>query len=142
MFDPSRSVKSESAVRGWIFGICERQAARSRRSEAKRGELVCCPVELDGAASGAPHAEERMLEQEQLGLLSMLLAGLETHRRAVVVAYELEELPMAEVATLLDIPLNTAWNRLRLGRDDLRAAWRRLVCKGETPDIAAPRLRV
>ena len=47
--------------------------------------------------------------------------------RAVVVAYELERVAMAEVAAAQRIPLNTAWNRLRLGREDLRAAARKVT---------------
>ncbi len=32
---------------------------------------------------------------------------------------------MADVAAAFAIPLNTAWNRLRLAREDLREAWER-----------------
>ena len=35
-FDPSLSASAKTALRGWIHGICERQAAGHRRGEAKR----------------------------------------------------------------------------------------------------------
>ena len=72
-------------------------------------------------------AEDAMVAAERAALLSALLARLEPRRRAVVVAYELDGLAMVEVAAAQRIPLNTAWNRLRLGREDLRAAARKVT---------------
>jgi DNA-directed RNA polymerase specialized sigma24 family protein len=54
-----------------------------------------------------------------------LLDKLEPQRRAVIVAYTLEGISMSEVAASFNIPVNTAWNRLRLAREDLREAWER-----------------
>jgi RNA polymerase sigma-70 factor (ECF subfamily) len=82
--------------------------------------------ELDVVPEGALTAEDRLLDEERRALLGLLLDHLEPRRRAVVVAYELEGVPMAEVAAAEKIPVNTAWNRLRLGRQDLRAAVERL----------------
>lgn len=38
---------------------------------------------------------------------------------------------MVEVAAAQSIPVNTAWNRLRAGREELRAAGRRRMVRGE-----------
>ncbi len=124
-FDPALAANPEHALRGWLFGICERQAASHRRAAAKRGEVLRAPEDLDGAT--AETAEDAMLAGEREALLSALLARLEPRRRAVVVAYELDGLAMVEVAAAQRIPLNTAWNRLRLGREDLRAAARKVT---------------
>lgn len=75
-------------------------------------------------------AEDAMVAAERAALLSALLDRLEPHRRAAVVAYELDGLAMVEVAAAQRIPLNTAWNRLRLGREDLRAAARKVTNAG------------
>ena len=48
-------------------------------------------------------------------------------RRQVVVAYEIEGMAMSDIARAYGVSLNTAWNRLRLGREDLRIIWRRRV---------------
>lgn len=125
-FDPVLAANPATALRGWLFGICERQAANHRRSENRRGEVLRTNEELDIAISAAPDVEEKLLAAERKAILSELLATLEPQRRAVVVAYELEGLPMQEVATAMSIPVNTAWNRLRLAREDLKAAWRRM----------------
>lgn len=139
-FDPGLSINPETAVRGWLFGICERQARSHRRAEVKRGEVLFSNEELDFTQSAVPTVEDELIDQERKELLLRLLACLEPHRRAVVIAYELEGIPMAEVAAALSIPVNTAWNRLRLGREDLRAAWRRMSRKegqeGAIPPLA------
>lgn len=71
-----------------------------------------------------------MLGRERVDLLSALLGTMEPERRALVMAFELDKLPMTDAAALFGISLNTAWNRLRLGREDLRAAWRKIGTKG------------
>lgn len=80
---------------------------------------------------GAPCQSGRQTAAPRgLSLLFELLSALEASCRAVVVAYELEEMEMVDVAATLGIPVNTAWNRLRRGRADLRAAWRRKGASG------------
>ena len=128
-FDPSLSCNPDTAVRGWLFGICERQAASHRRKASKRGEVLFATEDLDSADSVSLSVEDRLIDHERKVLLNKLLDCLEPHRRAVVVAYELEGVAMADVAAALSIPVNTAWNRLRLGREDLRAAWKRVAAR-------------
>lgn len=129
-FNPALSCTPNGALRGWLFGICERQAANHRRAETKRGEVLFPTEELDYQTHGAPSAEERLVDHERMVILERLLDALEPRRRAVVVAYELEGVAMVDVAAALAIPLNTAWNRLRLGRADLQAAATRLLRRG------------
>ena len=45
---------------------------------------------------------------------------------------------MTDVADQLGIPVNTAWNRLRLGRDDLRASVGEAVLAAQAPGRARP----
>ncbi|MEZ4312072.1 MAG: sigma-70 family RNA polymerase sigma factor [Polyangiaceae bacterium] len=125
-FDPSLAHQAGSPVRGWLFGICERQAASHRRTEARRSEVLLATEELDTSESVAEGSEERFIAEERKALLGRLLATLEPRRRRVLEAYEIDGLPMADIATIESIPVNTAWNRLRLAREDLRAAWHRM----------------
>jgi RNA polymerase sigma factor (sigma-70 family) len=124
-FDPSLAARPEGAVRAWLFGICERQAANHRRRRHRR-ELCRDPEQIDRTGSSSPNAEEQWLAREREALLSALLEHIEPERRAFVVAHELEGVAMADLAVELQIPVSTAWTRLRLAREDLRAAWRRV----------------
>jgi RNA polymerase sigma-70 factor (ECF subfamily) len=125
-FDPALSSNPASAMRGWLFGICERQAASQRRAEKRRGEVLCAVDAMADTRSTAPTAEESLLEEERKDLLHSLLTTLEPRRRAVIIAYDLEGISMQDVAAGMAISVNTAWNLRRLAREDLRAAYRRL----------------
>ena len=58
---------------------------------------------------------------------------LDFDRRVVLVMHDLDEVSMPEIASALDIPLNTAYSRLRLARADVLAAVRRLSEPEGTP---------
>jgi len=51
------------------------------------------------------------------------LAALDTGKREVFVLYELEELPMGEVAKIVDCPLQTAYSRLHAARKAVTVAF-------------------
>jgi RNA polymerase sigma-70 factor (ECF subfamily) len=125
VFDPELSESPSNALRGWLFAICERQAANHRRARLRRGELLLGNDELDTSPGSGPSSEERLVAEQHRVILLRLVDKLEPQRRAVLVTYELEGLPMADVAAAFAIPVNTAWNRLRLAREDLREAWKR-----------------
>jgi RNA polymerase sigma factor (sigma-70 family) len=134
-FEPHLASNPASAMRGWLFGICQNQAASHCRVESRRGEVLCTEEDLPSVRSSAPIAEEILLEAERKTLLHELLAMLEPRRRAVIVAYELEGIPMPDIALGMSIPVNTAWNLRRLAREDLRAAWLRWEAQ-ERGDLA------
>jgi RNA polymerase sigma-70 factor (ECF subfamily) len=129
-FDPSLAQNPATALRGWIFGICSHQAASQRRIENRHAELLRTSEEIaDIQKCSAPQAEELLIAAQRKAVLHRLLSQVEPLRRAVVIAYRIEGVPMVEVAAAQAIPVNTAWNRLRLGLDDLRAAGRRMKAK-------------
>lgn len=122
-FDPALAAAPDDAVTAWLFGICDRQAASYRRTHRRLAALSREIEALPGGPSAEPCAEDRCLSAERVSVLLELIGKLESSRRAVVVAYAMEERPMSEVARSLGVPLNTAWNRLRLGIQDLREAF-------------------
>lgn len=123
-FDASRGITPAAALRGWLHRVCERQAASYHRSPARWPESSLHPCEgLAGAeASGL---EEAILQRERARLFLRAVAELPGFQQAVFVAHELEGVPMADASQALGIPENTAWNRLRLARETLRAALHR-----------------
>ncbi|WP_437571114.1 sigma factor-like helix-turn-helix DNA-binding protein [Sorangium sp. So ce542] len=117
--------RSESA---WLFGIAWRKV-RSHLERAYRWREV--PVGLADAAcfegaGVAPSSEQRVVRKERIALAIRLLASIAPERRAVLLMAEAYEIPMREVARALEINENTAASRLRLAREDYRAAVKRL----------------
>ncbi|APR79189.1 RNA polymerase sigma factor RpoE [Minicystis rosea] len=116
-YDPARS------LRAWLFGFAARVAANHRRTQRRRRED---PAEDQQFPDESPHADERLDQGHKRRLLARGLEALDADRRAVIVMHDLDGHPMPEIAAALGIPLNTAYSRLRLGREDLAAAVRRL----------------
>ncbi len=119
--------EARSTVRTWIYGIAVRVALAFRRKSARRREsLVPAPEE----ESIAPGQLESALQRETLCAIERALASLDDDKREVFALYELEGMTMAEVASTLGVPENTALYRLYAARDEIRSALRRHEQRG------------
>lgn len=123
-FDPSRP------IRPWLFGIAFRVASDHRRRARHRYEQQGMEADAaDGLLDARPNAEERVAEGQQRALVRAALATLDLDRRAVLVMHDLDGQTMPEIAEALGVPLNTAYSRLRLAREQFAKAVRRLLQK-------------
>jgi len=122
-FDPSKAVQAPDAMRAWLFGICRRQAASHHRHRRRLAEELRDVREVERLPAAAPSAEEQLLACEAEAHLESVLSEIDPLRREVFVAHEIHGVPMSDVARAQGVPVNTAWNRLRLARADIRAAW-------------------
>ena len=122
-FDATRARDPRRAFHSWLLSICRRIGANHRRRRARRAEdLTDQDVPSIEPIQVVSPAEQAYLERENQRLVWSLLDQIPEERAAVVRAYDLEERPMEAVARTLGIPINTGWNRRRLGLQDLRAA--------------------
>lgn len=118
-YDPLRP------IRPWLFGFAFRSASDYRRLARHRLELMSTSdQDVDGPAR-APLAEEALGTREEQAMVLEALETIELDRRAVLIAYELDECPMKSIADALQIPLPTAYSRLRIAREEFAAAIRR-----------------
>jgi RNA polymerase sigma-70 factor, ECF subfamily len=103
--------EGRSSLRTWIYGIAQYTAANHRRSiRRKNGPLEPLHGGLQSAEpSPDAHAEARQLADVIHGFCDELDEG----RRTVFVLGLLEEVPAAEIAELLAIPVNTVYSRKR-----------------------------
>jgi RNA polymerase sigma-70 factor, ECF subfamily len=114
-------------LRPWLFGIAFRIASGQRRRGARELPNEAHDVEYEG------DAPDQLLElSEARRLLMRALAQVPLERRAVLVMHEVDEVPMRNIADQLEIPLFTAYSRLRKARKELDAALARLH-KGPRP---------
>jgi RNA polymerase sigma-70 factor (ECF subfamily) len=117
----------ERPRRPWLFGFAYRIAADYRRLARHRREAPEIAEPLDPA----PSALDQALRGEALEIAHRALDTLSLEQRAVFVLHELDGCPIPEVAAALGMPLNTAYSRLRLAREDLARTIRRLRARGE-----------
>jgi RNA polymerase sigma-70 factor (ECF subfamily) len=117
-----------AAVRTWLFGIARRVAADHRRRAHVRRETLQAPGAL---ASREVAVVEPALELARArAVLDEILDELDDAKRAVFVLFELEEMPMSEVARAVECPLQTAYSRLAAARKQVEAAVRRRQLQG------------
>jgi len=111
-------------LRPWLFGIAFRIASDYRRKARFSRESP--RAEADDRADAAPLADERLADEQARRIVIEALDHLDLDRRAVLVMHDIDGCPIPEIARTLSIPLNTAYSRLRLGREQLKAAVKRV----------------
>jgi len=117
-FDPARS------LRAWLYGFAVRVASNHRRTVKRRRESDPPAVE---PADERPSAETILDSNDRRSLLLRALDTLRHERRDILVLHDLDGISMPDIARSIGVPLNTAYSRLRLAREDIAAAVRNLL---------------
>lgn len=99
--------------RTFVSGICLRVAADYRKRRRRRHEHLVST--LPEVACGATQ-EDRAWQKQSLQRLRAALDALDPAQREVFVLFEIEELPMTDVARVIGRPLQTAYWRLYAAR--------------------------
>jgi RNA polymerase sigma-70 factor, ECF subfamily len=103
--------------RSFVFRTAQRIASRIRRTRARRRE----EPEQRADERQEPIGPEQIADERQaMDALSRLLDSLEDGLREVFVLYEIEELTMAAIAELLELPPGTVASRLRRAREQFQ----------------------
>jgi RNA polymerase sigma-70 factor (ECF subfamily) len=112
-------------LRPWLFGIANRTAAAYRRLARNAREL---PTDLEARAisDDAPLADEQLARAQARDVAVRALDRIDLPRRSVFILSEIDGVAMPEIARTLDIPLNTAYSRLRLAREEFAAEIKRV----------------
>ncbi len=111
LYDPAQPFST------WLLCLTARVCLNARRNRATEQR------HLERAAKAAPPPptlEERLYEREQRRTLQRLLLRLPAPQRAAILLYYYEELPVAEVARVLNAPEGTVKTWLYRGRESLR----------------------
>jgi RNA polymerase sigma-70 factor (ECF subfamily) len=106
-------------VRPWLFGIAMRLASDFRQLAWQKREVGGEEVDAQDTSMSS---DEWVARRQAQALVLTALCSLPMERRAVFVMHELDGTAIPEVATALEIPLNTAYSRLRLARRDFAEA--------------------
>ncbi|MEA2699992.1 MAG: polymerase sigma-70 factor, subfamily [Myxococcales bacterium] len=107
-----------------------RLTANARREQLRGREVTT--DDLGHVADEAPSPEDVSDKRRALRVLDTILAAMDLDVRAVFLLYEVEEMTMAEIAVVLDIPLGTVASRLRSAREDFLARARRTGLAAES----------
>lgn len=104
--------------RAFLFACAQNTAAHFRRSLARKREVS--DEVLSGEESPALGPEHLIERKRTRELLDRILEAMEDSIRSVFVLHSFEEMTMAEIAALLEVPQGTVASRLRRAREILK----------------------
>jgi RNA polymerase sigma-70 factor, ECF subfamily len=112
----------------WLYGIAWRQVSHYRDRAYRRREIPdgLRLIAISAGADSRPRLEQRLEAMERAEVVDALLASLDPQRRVMLVMHDMLDIPVVDIARELQINENTGQNRLRLAREDFRAAVKRL----------------
>jgi RNA polymerase sigma-70 factor, ECF subfamily len=116
---------AQRSERGFLFQTALRVAADWRRAHKRRFEQP--GVDMLQIPDAAANPEEQIDDRRARAMLDRVLAVMPMDLRAVFVLFELEEMTMAEIAVVADIPPGTVASRLRRARQAFHDAARKLT---------------
>ena len=108
-------------MRPWLFAIAYRIAARYRVRSARQPSAAS----TDQVDLGR-RPDEELADKEAQALVLEAMEAIEFTRRPVFLLAEIDQVPIPEIAHALSIPLNTAYSRLRIAREEFASASRAL----------------
>jgi RNA polymerase sigma-70 factor (ECF subfamily) len=130
------TLEKPESLRSWIYGIVRRTVSSHRRASHKHRDETSLPPETSTVAARQPNPLELTEQGSQIELLFRLLAGLSEAKREVFILAEIEEMTVPEIALALEIPINTAYSRLRHARQEFEAALSRETASSRKRSLA------
>ena len=129
-----RALRDPEAFEAWLRRLTVRACYGVARKDQRRTRVEL-HVTPDPAMSAEPDASSRLADRE---LMYELLDRIGIEQRAVVVLHYYLDLPVREVAEVLDIPYGTAASRLARGLEAMRIAMRGSPTATTTPAEERP----
>ncbi len=105
--------------RAFLYRTALHVAAHARRTLARRREIGGSDDEARPSATLGP--DELVDRRRAAALLERILEAMPDELREAFVLHEVEELSMAQIAELLEIPPGTVASRLRRAREEFQA---------------------
>jgi RNA polymerase sigma-70 factor (ECF subfamily) len=111
-----------ASPRAWLFGILANVARHRVRSVSRRERLRSALLQESSQEPESP--ECALLSKDRAGRLRRAVDELPPELREVLVRFDIEGRPGADIARELELPIGTVWTRLRKARsllaDELR----------------------
>jgi RNA polymerase sigma-70 factor (ECF subfamily) len=128
-----RSLRDPDAWDAWLRRLTVRACYKVARAHRRR-TLVELHVTPDPGSARVPDASSSVVDRDWLG---RELGRLDIDQRVVLVLHYYLDLPVSEVAEIIDIPYGTAASRLHRGLEAMRASMR--VTPGADGELVAGR---
>ena len=128
-----RALRDPDAFEAWLRRLTVRACYGVAKKDRRRNRVEV-HVTHDPTSVGVPDASAELADREWL---YDMLGRLAIDQRAVIVLHYYLDLPMPEVAEILDIPYGTAASRLHRGLEAMRTSMR--VPRGTADELVGER---
>jgi RNA polymerase sigma-70 factor (ECF subfamily) len=118
----------------WLLTITHYVLLNQTRTARRYSRLLAAVPAPEQEPDHADDVVDRLDRDVQLAAVRDAMSGLSAQERSVLDLCLVEELPIATVAAVLDIPVGTVKSRLHRGREKVR---KRLLARGATADFTA-----
>jgi RNA polymerase sigma-70 factor (ECF subfamily) len=109
------SFRGDARLSTWIYRIASRGAGRLVRRRRLQALVSTLLLREPPPGDSADVAEQTA----RVHLLDTLLERLPPKKRLVLVLFEIEGVPVEEIAKIVECPVNTVWSRLHHARAEL-----------------------
>jgi RNA polymerase sigma-70 factor (ECF subfamily) len=124
------TLQHPEALRSWVYSVVRRTVSTHHRSKRTRAIITATSDGLE-VESNQPTPFDLAQTNSEMNFVARLLAELDEPRRELLALVDLHEMTVPEAAAALDVPLNTAYSRLRKARIAFEAALARHDARGE-----------
>ena len=125
------SFRGDSSLRTWLYGITEKVVRHRRRKDRLRHWLSGSAKDVTRhLPEPGPNQLERLEQRERSAHVYRVFDRLPERDREILILFELEELPGAEIAALLGIKVENVWLRMHRARERFLRAF-----KESEPDL-------
>src|SRR5450432_1638817 len=124
------TLQHPEALRSWVYGVVRRTVSTYHRARRARANVRATAAGLEVESPGPTPFDVAQMNSE-MKFVARLLAELDEPRRELLALVDLHEMIVPEAAEALDMPLNTAYSRLRKARIAFEAALARHDARGE-----------
>jgi len=133
------TLEQPESLRSWIYGIVRRTVSVYHRSmRTKRASTATYGSEPEMHFAPNPSPQQLAEQSDQVRLLWSLLEKLDAPKREIFVLAEFEEMTVPEIASATELPLNTAYSRLRAARLEMEEALQRHKAQANRRDRSCP----
>ena len=105
--------------RAFLFRTARHVASKAHRSVRRRPDAAGHAIDAADATDDLPTPDDLLDRRRARDLLDRILGELSEDFRAVLVLFEIEDMPAPEIAEALDIPVGTVASRLRRARAEV-----------------------
>ncbi len=124
-----KTVERPASLRSWLYGVMRRTVSTYHRGQRVRSAREAPDPFDNHAIAMQPTPLDLAVLSDEVRLLWRLLGELDPLKRELFVLAELEEMTMPEIAEAIGVPLNTAYSRLRVARQEFEEAFARYAAQ-------------